>query len=65
MFLGSTFTYEDTRLDYWEVRFVTLGVLDGCVVSIAHTEYLNTIRVISFRRATKGEQAIFFEQVQD
>jgi uncharacterized DUF497 family protein len=65
VFLGPTFTFEDARFDNWEERFVTLGVFDSWIVSIVHTEYLNTLRVISFRKATKREQALYFEQVQD
>ena len=29
VFAGPTFTYEDNRLDYSELRFVTLGLLGG------------------------------------
>ena len=65
VFAGPTFTFEDDRFDYGEPRFVTLGILRGMVVSIVHTETPRTIRVISFRKATKNEQAIFFRQVQD
>lgn len=64
-FSGPTFTYEDSRFAYSEERFVTLGMLRGVVVSIVHTETPRTIRVISFRKATKYEQAIFFKQIQD
>ena len=49
---GPTYTYEDDRVDYSEQRFVTLGVLEGVVVSIVHTETPRQIRVISFRKAT-------------
>ncbi len=65
VFSGPTFTYEDSRFSYAEERYVTLGMLKGMVVSIVHTETLRTIRVISFRKATKNEQAIFFKQIQD
>lgn len=37
VFDGPTFTFEDDRFEYSEQRFVTLGLLDGFVVSIAHT----------------------------
>ena len=63
VFDGPTFTYEDDRFDYSEQRFVTLGVLEGLVVSIAHTETPRSIRVISFRKATKHEQTIFFKNL--
>ena len=63
VFGGPTFTYEDDRFDYSERRFVSLGILDGMVVSIVHTESPRLIRVISFRKATKHEQAIFFKNL--
>lgn len=65
VFEGPTFTYEDDRFAYTKERFVTLDVLRGIVVSVVHTETSRKIRVISFRKATKHEQAIFFRNVQD
>ena len=63
VFEGPTFTYEDDRFDYSEQRFVTLGILAEFVVSIVHTETSRMIRVISLRKATKHEQAIFFKNI--
>jgi len=63
VFEGPTYTYEDDRFDYSEQRFVTLGILDEFVVSIVHTETPRVIRIISFRKATKHEQAIFFKNI--
>ena len=63
VFDGPTFTYDDDRFDYSEQRFVSLGLLDGMVVSIVHSESPRLIRVISFRKATKHEQAIFFKNL--
>jgi hypothetical protein len=65
VFEGPTFTFEDDRFIYPEERFVTLGFLGGVVVSIVHTETASVIRVISFRKATKNEEAILFESLQD
>ena len=69
VFAGVTFTYEDDRLPYGERRFVTLGLLEGVVVSIVHTEIveegLHRIRVVSFRKATRREQAILFESLEN
>lgn len=65
VFEGLTYTFEDDRFDYGEERFVTLGLLDGVVVSIVHTESPRSVRVISFRKATKHEQAIFFDRIKD
>jgi len=63
VFDGPTYTYEDDRFDYSEQRFVTLGILDVFVVSIVHTETSRVIRIISLRKATKHEQAIFFKNI--
>ena len=65
IFEGATYTFEDDRFDYGEQRFETLGLLAGVPVSIVHTESEDEIRVISFRKATKREADIYFQQVQD
>ncbi len=65
VFEGTSFTFEDNRFTYGERRFVTLGLLAGIPVSIAHSETEHEIRIISFRKATKREAQIFFDQVQD
>ena len=65
VFDGLAVTCEDSRFDYGEARFVTLGILRGVVVSIVHTETSRSIRIISFRKATRREQAFYFAQVQD
>jgi uncharacterized DUF497 family protein len=65
VFDGVTFTFEDDRYSYGEQRFVTLGLLAGVPVSIAHTESDHEIRIISFRKATKRETNIYFSQIQN
>ena len=65
VFEGVTFTFEDDRFSYGEQRFVTLGLLAGVPVSIAHTETDHEIRIISFRKATKRETNIYFTKVQN
>lgn len=61
VFDGATFTFEDDRFPYGEYRFVTLGLLFGIPVSIAHTETRHEIRILSFRKATSREAGIFFK----
>ena len=63
IFRGLTFTVEDDREDYGERRFLTLGLLEDQVVSVAHTERDDTIRLISIRKATKHEARFYFSQV--
>lgn len=58
---GEAITFEDRRFDYGEVRYLTLGLLDGEVVIIATAETDKTIRIISMRKAAKNEQKIFYE----
>ncbi len=65
VFDGVTFTFEDDRFSYGELRFVTLGLLAGVPVSVVHTESEHEIRVISFRKATHREAQIYFSQVQN
>ena len=65
VFEGLTYTFEDDRFAYSEQRFVTLGVLAGIPVSIAHTENDHEIRVISFRKATNREAQIYFSEIQN
>lgn len=65
IFAGTTKTMIDDREDYGEERFVTFGLLEDRVVAVVHTETTDTIRVVSIRKATKHEQALFFEGIQD
>jgi hypothetical protein len=63
VFAGPTFTIPDSRFDYGEERFVTIGLMGADVVVIVHTETENEIRVISMRKGTANEQKIFFENI--
>ena len=65
VFDGLTFTFEDDRFSYGEQRFITLGLLAGILVSIAHTENDHEIRVISFRKATSREAKIYASEIQN
>jgi uncharacterized DUF497 family protein len=65
VFEGITFTFEDDRFNYSEQRFVTLGLLAGVTVSIVHTENEHEIRIISFRKATKREETIYFNAIRN
>jgi len=63
IFRGVTFTAEDNRAAYGEQRFLTLGLLEDQVVSVAHTEQGEEIRIISIRKATKHEARFYFSQI--
>ena len=63
VFAGVTFTFEDDRFHYSEQRFITLGLLAGVPVSIAHTETEHEIRVISFSKATRREADLYYREI--
>jgi uncharacterized DUF497 family protein len=65
IFRGVTLTAEDIREAYGERRFLTLGLLEDQVVSVAHTESGDNIRIISIRKATKHEARYYFSQIFD
>ena len=60
VFLGPCVTFVDDRFDYGEERFITLGLLAGRVVVIAHAPRGGDItRIISMRKANRREQKIY------
>jgi uncharacterized DUF497 family protein len=65
VFTNETFAVVDDRFNYGEIRFLTLGVLDGRVVAIAHTETDEVTRVISARKASKHEEEIYYQEIAD
>lgn len=60
---GHTVTHGDTSAPVGEQRFISLGLLDGMVVSIVHAGAGERIRIISFRKATRHESNAYFAQV--
>jgi uncharacterized protein len=65
VFEGETATILDERFGYGEERFITLGLLDGRVVVIVHTETDDLIRLISARKATSNEEISYFKEITD
>ena len=57
---GPCVTFVDNRFDYGEERLVTLGLLAGRVVVIAHAPRgAGATRIISMRKANRREQNIY------
>ena len=63
LFQGRTVIVKDDRFDYGEIRFITLGWLNGEVLLVAHTETDEVIRIISARKATSYEEEQYFEEI--
>jgi hypothetical protein len=56
----------DDRQDYGEDRWIGVGLMDMRVVVIVFTEPdENTIRVVSFRKATSDERKRYEQAYQD
>ena len=56
---GPCVTFEDDRFDYGEVRLLTLGLLAGRLVVIAHAPREEGSRIISMRKGNRREQEIY------
>ncbi len=63
IFNSPTVTAEDTRSTYGEQRLVTLGVLNGVVVSMTYTERNDDMRIISIRKALKHETRSYLSKI--
>ncbi len=51
----------DDRDDHGEERYILIGMTDGTLLFVAHTERGERLRIISARRATRHEQALYWE----
>ena len=56
IFNGHHFTGEDSREDYSETRYITVGKLDDCMVVMTWTPRGEARRIISMRKANEREQ---------
>jgi uncharacterized DUF497 family protein len=52
---------EDTRRDYSEERWLTLGKIEGRLFAVAYTQRGKVIRLISARKANEREQRKYDE----
>ena len=59
VFSGQCVTFEDDRFDYGEERLITLGLLAGRLVVIAHSPREEGTRIISMRKGNRREQKIY------
>jgi uncharacterized DUF497 family protein len=59
VFEGIHFTGQDARLDYEEVRFITVGWLEARLVVVVWTPRGEVRRIISMRKANDREKALY------
>lgn len=66
MFSGVLFRLADLRTDYGEERWTGIGMIQGRVAVIVFTQPSpDTIRVISLRKALKGERVAYEKAVEN
>lgn len=65
MFAGPTVTVPDTRRDYGEDRFISLGAVDGRCLVVVHTPRNGKTRIISARKANRREQERYNQENHD
>jgi len=59
VFSGPCVTFEDDRFDYGEERLITLGLLSGRLIVVAHSPREGGTRIISMRKGNRREQKIY------
>jgi uncharacterized DUF497 family protein len=64
VFSGLCVTFEDDRFTYGEQRLITLGLLAGRLVVIAHAPRDEATRIISMRRGNRREQEIYKKRLE-
>jgi uncharacterized protein len=63
---GPCVTFVDERFEHGETRLITLGLLAGRAVVIAHTPRGDdATRIISMRKANRREQKIYQERLSE
>ena len=61
IFLGAVLTETDGRKDYGEIRYRSIGSVQGGVMVVAHTRRNGRIRLISARPASRKERRQYHE----
>ena len=63
VFAGDVYETEDNRRDYGEVRWLTVGFLNGRLVIVVWTQRGDTHHVISMRRCNERERKKYFREL--
>jgi uncharacterized DUF497 family protein len=64
VFAGIHFTGQDTRVDYAEDRFMTVGWLDARLIVLVWTPRGEVRRIISMRKANDREKALYTSNLE-
>jgi len=62
IFYGVIFTFASNKLDYGEIREISIGTINNIVViAVVHTNRQGKTRLISARKATPKERKKYYE----
>jgi uncharacterized DUF497 family protein len=64
VFAGVHFTGQDTRMDYVEDRFISVGWLDARLVVLVWTPRGEVRRIISMRKANDREKDLYASHLE-
>ena len=65
IFDGKCVTWKDTRKNYGENRFISIGIAkDVLVLTVAHTDRNGNTRLISARKASRKERGLYNDKIQ-
>lgn len=64
VFAGVHLTGQDTRMDYVEDRFISVGWLDARLVVLVWTPRGEVRRIISMRKANDREKALYASHLE-
>lgn len=66
IFEGPTLTAPDTRQDYGEPRYNSIGTVEGAAyLVVTHTDRMGRIRIISARPAKRSERQRYDEAIRE
>ncbi len=64
IFEGPRLERIDDRQDYGETRIISLGIVSNVVVlTVVHTDRAGRTRLISARRASRKERALYYAKI--
>jgi uncharacterized protein len=65
LFVGDRLEFLDDRYDYGELRYISLGTIEGRLVVAVYTRRPSAIRLISLRKANSREKERFRKYIKN
>jgi uncharacterized protein len=65
LFVSDRLEFLDDRYDYGEIRYITIGPIEGRLVVAIYTQRSSAIRLISLRKANSREKERFRKSIKN